>query len=205
MAEVIRYYQESIESSEILKHLNLHRNSFFVVSLHREENVDNPKRLCEFINMLNSLAAAEGLPLVVSTHPRTRKRLNELNVDLHPLIRLVEPLSFTDYVHLQMGAVAVLSDSGTISEESSILKFPAVNLRDSHERPEAMEQANVMMVSASFERLQQALAILSRRGTDVFSLTESPTDYKAINVAEKVSRIIHSYVDIVGKIYQPRS
>lgn len=204
MAEVIRYYQDSIESSQILKRLNLDSDSFFVVSLHREENVDNPKRLCEFINMFNSLAAAEGLPLVVTTHPRTRKRLNELNVDLHPLIRLVEPLSFTDYVHLQMRAVAVLSDSGTISEESSILKFPAVNLRDSHERPEAMEQASVMMVSSSFERLQQALAILNRRGNDAFSQTESPADYKAINVAEKVSRIIHSYVDIARKIYQNR-
>ena len=199
MTEVIHYYKQSIDSSRILQTLGLQQNAFFVVSLHREENVDDLRRLNEFTTMFNSLATQEELPLVISTHPRTRKRLKELNADLHPLIRLVEPLSFTDYVYLQTRATAVLSDSGTISEESSILKFRAVNLRDAHERHEAMEQASVIMVGSSFERLQQALTILRSRGTDEFSQINRPADYQDINVAEKVSRIIHSYIDVVRR------
>lgn len=199
MTEVIHYYKQSIESSRILEALGLQQNSFFVVSLHREENVDDLRRLHEFTAMFNSLAREEALPIVFTAHPRTRKRLMQLNAELHPLIRLVDPLSFSDYVSLQTQATAVLSDSGTISEESSILKFRAVNLRDSHERPEAMEQASVMMVGSNFERLQQALAVLRNRGTDEFSQTKTPNDYQDINVAEKVSRIIHSHIDVVRR------
>jgi len=203
MTEVIHYYTRSIESSQILQTLGLQENSFFVVSLHREENVDNLGRLNEFAIMFNSLAVEENLPLVVSAHPRTRKQLMKLDAELHPLIRLVDPLSFSDYVCLQTKATAVLSDSGTISEESSILKFRAVNLRDTHERPEAMEQASVIMVGSSFERLQQALAIQRRTGANEYSQMNQPNDYQNINVAEKVTRIIHSYVDAVQRNYKP--
>ena len=199
MTEVLHYYKQSIDSSEILRTLGLQQGSFFVASLHREENVDDPSRLKEFVAMFNSLVIEEGKPLVISTHPRTRKRLRELNLNLHHLVQLVEPLSFSDYVCLQTKATAVLSDSGTISEESSILKFRAMNLRDTHERPEAMEQACVIMVGSSYDRLQQALAILRRRGTDEFSRTKQPVDYQDTNVAEKVSRIIHSYVDVIRR------
>lgn len=199
MAEVLHYYRESIESSEILETLSLKKNSFYAVSLHREENVDRPERLEKFVSMLNSLAADDGLPVVMSTHPRTRSRLMGINTQIHPLVRLLEPLSFSEFVHLQTRAVAVLSDSGTISEEASILGFKAINLRDTHERPEAMEQASVMMVGSSLERLRQALAILRNQGKDDFSQINRPNDYKHVNVAEKVSRIIHSYVDVVRR------
>lgn len=197
MAEVLHYYHESIESSEILETLNLKEKFFYAVSLHREENVDKPERLRKFVNMLNSLATDDGLPIVMSTHPRTRSRLTALDTQIHPLVRLLNPLSFSEFVHLQTRAMAVLSDSGTISEEASILGLKAVNLRDTNERPEAMEQASVMMVGASLERLHQALAILKTQGKDSFSQMNRPIDYGHVNVAEKVSRIIHSYVDVV--------
>lgn len=199
MTEVIHYYKQSIDSSRILQTLGLQQNEFFVVSLHREENVDDLRRLNEFTTMFNSLATQEELPLVFSAHPRTRKRLKELNADMHPLIQLVDPLSFTDYVYLQTQATAVLSDSGTISEEASILGFKALNLRDAHERPEAMEEASVMMVGSNIERIQQALQILKNQDMNGNSMMRTPSNYQNPNVAGKVLRIIHSYVDFIRR------
>ena len=192
MREVLSYYEDRFAASSILERLGLSEHSFYVASLHREENVDNPHRLKGFVEMFNLLSRNHGLPVIVSTHPRTRSRLGKLNVKIHEGVRLHEPLSFTDYVRLQMGSKCVLSDSGTISEEASILGFRALNLRDSHERPEAMEEAAVMMVGSSPERVFQALNLhaTDERNTIV---VRTPSSYQVSSVSQKIVRILHSY------------
>ena len=202
MPEVLRHYRGVIDSSMIMGNLKLVTDHFYLVSLHREENVEHPADLDRFLKMLNFLAERDDLPIVVSTHPRTRKGLDVAATHPHSRIQFLPPMRFSDFVHLQMNARVVLSDSGTISEESSILGFKALNLRESHERPEAMEHASVMFIGSSTERLGQSLEILSHQGRDTSSSITTPRDYREINVAEKISRILHSYVDVVRRGYR---
>ncbi len=183
----------------MLERLNLIAGQYFVVSCHREENVDSPQNLDQLINVLHMLSADYGLEIIVSTHPRTRKRLEEKNVSFSPLVHLMKPLGFFDYVHLQMNARIVLSDSGTITEESSILNFPALNIRHAHERPEGMEEASVMMVGLDYERINQAVHILESLERSTVSPLRLPSDYNVDNVSEKVARVILSYTDYVNR------
>ena len=197
MFEVLNYYRASIDASDILARLQLEPGKFFTVSAHREENIDSDKNFIKLVEVLNTVAEKFKLPVIVSTHPRTQKRVDAMGVKFHPNVRLLKPLGFMDYNKLQLEAQAVLSDSGTINEESSILNFPALNLREAHERPEGMEEAAVMMVGLDVERVIQALDILdtqSRGDTRTLCLVE---DYSVPNVSEKVVRIIHSYRDYV--------
>ncbi|PID45480.1 MAG: UDP-N-acetylglucosamine 2-epimerase (non-hydrolyzing) [Proteobacteria bacterium] len=202
MFEVLSHYRTGIEASEALSHLELSEGQFFVVSSHREENIDPDKNFLKLVNILNTVAEYYGYPVIVSTHPRTQKRVDAMNINFHPLVRLLKPLGFKDYNKLQMTAKAVLSDSGTITEESSILNFPALNIREAHERPEGMEEASVMMVGLEKERVMQALFVLesqSRLGNNTPTL-RLVDDYNIPNVAEKVARIIHSYTDYVNRV-----
>lgn len=198
MREVLTYYKDSIKESSVLETLNLTKNNYFVVSSHREENVDSPERLKQLIAILNELSAKYNYPVIVSTHPRTRKRFEELNFEVHPNISFMKPFGFIDYITLQLNARAVLSDSGTITEESSILNFPALNLREVHERPEGFEEASVMFVGLNKDRVLQALDILEQQPRDESRLLNLVDDYKADNVSEKVLRIIMSYTDFVN-------
>jgi len=197
MFEVLHYYRDGINASNVLDRLDLVEEKFFVVSAHREENVDSDQNFFKLVNALNRVAAHYGYPVIVSTHPRTQKRVDAADVKFHPAVRLLKPLGFKDYNKLQISATAVLSDSGTINEESSILNFPALNIREAHERPEGMEEAAVMLVGLEKDRVMQGLAILEHqaRGKDrTLCLVD---DYRRPNVAEKVVRIIHSYRDYV--------
>jgi UDP-N-acetyl-L-fucosamine synthase len=205
MFEVLAFYRPQIEASEVLQRLALQPGDFFVVSAHREENVDDPENLRKLGQVLNALAADYGLPVVVSTHPRTQKRIEGGGMQFHPLVRLLKPLGFHDYVKLQIGARAVLSDSGTISEESSILNFRALNIREAHERAEAMEEAAVMMVGLQVERVRQGLRILDTQPQGEQRLLRPVADYMAPNVSEKVVRIIHSYTDYVNRVVWRKS
>lgn len=200
MYEVLHHYMPQIKASDALSLLELQPEQYFVVSAHREENIESDKSFAKLVNVLNVVAEDYGLPVVVSTHPRTQKRVDMTRANFHPLVRLMRPLGFHDYVSLQMQAKAVLSDSGTINEESSILNFPALNLREAHERPEGMEEAAVMMVGLEVERVRQGLAILKTqtRGTDRY--LRLVADYSIPNVSEKVIRIIHSYTDYVNRV-----
>jgi len=200
MFEVLQHYLPKIEASDVLFRLGLETGRFFLVSAHREENIDSDRQFSKLIAVLNALVEEHDLPMIVSTHPRTQKRLDALGVSFHPHVRLLKPLGFLDYVHLQMHAKVVLSDSGTITEESSILNFPALNIREVHERPEGMEEAAVMMVGLELDRIGQALEILEcqPRGTERGS--RMVTDYNAPNVSEKIVRIIHSYIDYVDRV-----
>jgi UDP-N-acetylglucosamine 2-epimerase (non-hydrolysing) len=198
--EVLTHYRQQIEASDVLARLKLVPHSFFVVSAHREENVDDPLRLTKLAEVLDTLAKDHGLPVIVSTHPRTRKRIEAAGKQFDANVRLLKPLGFHDYVKLQISARAVLSDSGTISEESSILNFPALNLRDAHERPEAMEEAAVMMVGLNVARVRQGLRVLSDQARNGTRTIREVPDYCAPNVSEKVLRIIHSYVDYVNRV-----
>lgn len=200
MFEVLHYYMPQIKASDVVLRLGLTAQQYFVVSAHREENIETDKSFTKLVTVLNSVAEDQGLPVVVSTHPRTQKRVDVVRAQFHPLVRLMKPLGFHDYVNLQMNAKAVLSDSGTINEESSILNFPALNLREAHERPEGMEEAAVMMVGLEVERVRQGLAIVAQqaRGTERdFRLV---ADYSMPNVSAKVVRIIHSYTDYVNRV-----
>lgn len=200
MYEVLQHHMSQITSSDILKRLDLKSEQFYLVSAHREENIDPDTSFSKFVQVINTMGQDHGLPVVVSTHPRTQKKIDQTHTKFHPMVRLIKPLGFIDYVHLQMHAKAVLSDSGTINEEASILNFPALNLREAHERPEAMEEAMVMMVGLEVERVRQGLNILKmqRRGTErQLRLVE---DYNVPNVSEKVVRIIHSYTDYVNRV-----
>jgi UDP-N-acetylglucosamine 2-epimerase len=200
MFEVLNFYLPAIQASDILTRLGLTSYSYFVVSAHREENIESETCFRKLVDVLNSLAEIYGQPVVVSTHPRTRNRVNSSSLEFHPLVRLMKPLGFLDYVHLQIQSRAVLSDSGTINEESSILNFPALNLREAHERPEGMEEAAVMMVGLNMDRVQQGLAILEGQGRGVERSVRLVSDYSMPNVSEKVVRIIHSYTDYVNRV-----
>jgi len=200
MFEVLHYYLPQIQASTILSSNSLVAEEYFVVSAHREENIESEQSFNKLVAVLNAVAEDHSLPVVVSTHPRTQKRIDATGINFHPEVRLLKPLGFNDYVNLQIQAKAVLSDSGTINEESSILNFPALNLREAHERPEGMEEAAVMMVGLEVNRVRQGLAILHSqpRGTErSLRLVE---DYSMPNVSEKVVRIIHSYTDYVNRV-----
>lgn len=200
MFEVINHYMDKIENSSILSQLNLKKGQFFVVSAHREENVDSPIQLAKLANILNSVAEYYDLPIIVSTHPRTRNRIEAEGINFHKNINLLKPLGFHDYNNLQKNAKAVLSDSGTINEESSIMNFPALNLREAHERPEGMEEASVMMVGLSVDRVMQALQILEKQTSGDNRLLRQVYDYSMPNVSEKVVRIIISYTDYIKRV-----
>lgn len=199
MFEVLTHYSKKIESSEILARLKLARGGFFVVSAHREENVDSDLNLLKLGAILNMLAKGYGKRVIVSTHPRTRKRFESRKMRFHKNVELLKPLGFSDYVCLQKNAFAVLSDSGTITEESSILNFPALNIREAHERPEGMEEAAVMMTGLEIDRVRQAIAAVTARKTGRGAYHKVVEDYSVPNVAEKVFRIILSYTDYVNR------
>lgn len=199
MAEVLSFYQDRIATSPILSVMQLTKRKYFVVSAHREENIDSPASFTKLVGVLNALAQEYQLPVIVSCHPRTKKKFDEHQVFFHPAVQIMKPLGFHDYVKLQMDAKAVLSDSGTITEESSILGFPALNLREAHERPEGMEEAAVMMVGLEIERIRQGLSILAHQTQDTRP-TGPVADYSALNVSEKVVRLIHSYTDYVNRV-----
>lgn len=197
MFEVLNYYMKQIDASDVLARLGLIQGRYFVVSVHREENVDSPRQLKELSETLNAVAEHYDMPLIVSTHPRTRKRIESQGLSYHPNIQLLKPLGFHDYNHLQKNSKAVLSDSGTINEESSIMNFPALNIREAHERPEGMEEASVMMVGLGVERVMQGLNILDSQPTGEERMLRLVSDYAMPNVSDKVVRIIHSYRDYV--------
>jgi UDP-N-acetyl-L-fucosamine synthase len=200
MFEVLHHYLPQIKASNVLSRLSLQSEQFFVVSAHREENVESEKSFTKLVAVLNTVAEDHGLPVVVSTHPRTQKRVDATGTKFHHLVRLMKPLGFHDYVSLQMQAKAVLSDSGTINEESSILNFPALNLREAHERPEGMEEVAVMMVGLEIDRVRQGLAILTTQMRGAERSLRLVGDYSMPNVSEKVVRIIHSYTDYVNRV-----
>ena len=199
MKEVLNYYQSKIKASTILDQLKLVPEKYFVVSAHREENVDSPRNMTRLMKLLNTLAEKSQLPIIVSTHPRTQKIINEINPQTNPLIRFLKPFGFLDYVSLQSQAKCVLSDSGTITEESSILNFPALNLREVHERPEGFEEAAVMMVGMSVERALQGLSILENQSRGSKRDLHLVGDYDTDNVSDKVLRIIQSYTDFINR------
>ena len=199
MYEVLHHYLPQIEASDVLARLGLEPREYFLVSCHREENVDSEVNLGKLVEVLNGLARTFGLRVIVSTHPRTRKRMDEHGVRVDARVELMKPLGLLDYVCLQRNARAALSDSGTITEESSILNFPALNIREAHERPEGMEEAAVMMTGLELERVLQGLAILSEQPTGEERLFPMVADYRVPNVSEKVVRIILSYTDYVNR------
>lgn len=200
MFEVLHHYKAKIEASDVLVRLGLTEHQYFIVSAHREENINSDQNFLDLVKMLNAVAEKYQYPVIVSTHHRTRKRIEELNVEFHPLIQLLKPLGFSDYNKLQLSAKATLSDSGTINEESSILNFPALNLRQAHERPEGMEEAAVMMVGLTAERTLQGLDILDHQPRGEERLLRLVADYSMPNVSEKVARIILSYTDYVNRV-----
>lgn len=199
MFEVLNHFKGKIEQSQILNELGLAKNQYFLISSHREENVST-ERYTGFEQLLNLLAETYKLPVIVSTHPRTRKMIEEKGSVFNPLVKLMKPMGFIDYNFLQINAKAVLSDSGTISEESSILNFPALNIREAHERPEAMEEASVMMVGYNTERIMQALKVLETQETGLKRTLRQVNDYSMLNVSEKVVRIIISYTDYIKRV-----
>ncbi|MFM7281836.1 MAG: non-hydrolyzing UDP-N-acetylglucosamine 2-epimerase [Planctomycetia bacterium] len=200
MFEVLNHYRSKIDASDALKRLGLTAGGYFMVSAHREENVDGDESFARLVKVLNTVAAEHGLPVIVSTHPRTQKRVDATGSRFHEQVRLLKPLGLSDYVHLQIHARAVLSDSGTITEESSILNFPALNIREAHERPEGMEEASVMMVGLSVERVMQGLSVLADQSAGERRLLRPVQDYSMPNVSDKVLRIILSYTDYVNRV-----
>ena len=200
MFEVLHHYMPQIQASDALQRLDLEVGKYFVVSAHREENIESEQSFAKLVQVFNGVAEDHRLPVIVSTHPRTQKRVDATGAKFHPNVRLMKPLGFHDYVNLQMQAKAVLSDSGTINEESSILNFPALNLREAHERPEGMEEAAVMMVGLELERVRQGLAILQSQSRGDERNLRLVADYSMPNVSEKVVRIIHSYTDYVNRV-----
>jgi len=200
MLEVLSYYADRIDSSDILTRLGLTENDYFLISAHREENVDSPAQFRKLVLLLSGLAESFDKRVIVSTHPRTRRRLDAEGVTLPSRVELLKPLGFFDYVHLQKHAIAVLSDSGTITEESSILNFPALNIREAHERPEGMEEASVMMTGLDCERVYRALAVVQRQSRETERTFRLVEDYNVPNVSEKVIRIIMSYTDYVNRV-----
>ncbi len=200
MREVLSNYAERIEASDVHKRLGLQKHGYFVVSAHREENIEDPKQFKGLVEILNMLTEQFDLPVILSTHPRTRNKIAATGAQLDPRVQQMKPFGFSDYNALQMNARAVLSDSGTITEESSILNFPALNIRETHERPEGMEEGAVMMVGMNPERVLQCLDILARQPRGEDRLLRMVNDYTPDNVSEKVVRIIHSYTDFVNRV-----
>lgn len=200
MYEVLHYYRPKIEGSGALDRLSLTPLDYFLVSCHREENVDDETNFRGLVAVLNGLAGTFGKRILVTTHPRTRKRIEQEKVELSELVELHKPFGFKDYVKLQMNAKAVLSDSGTITEESSILNFPALNIRQAHERPEGMEEGTVMMVGMNWERIQEGLAVLAGQSREKDRTLSLVRDYDIPNLSEKVVRIILSYTDYVNRV-----
>jgi UDP-N-acetyl-L-fucosamine synthase len=200
MFEVLHYYMPKIQRSAIRDQLKLKERDYFVVSCHREENVDDEANFRGLVEVLTGLAEAYGKRIIVTTHPRTRKRIEQEGIKLPPLAELHKPFGLLDYVNLQMNAYAVLSDSGTINEESSILNFPALNIRQAHERPEGMEEGAVMMVGMNWQRVQEAMAILESQPRGADRSLRLVRDYDVPNVSEKVVRIILSYTDYVNRV-----
>jgi len=200
MREVLDYYSGAISASAALANQNVTAREYFIASAHREENVDSDARLAKLVSVLNAVAERYKWPVILSTHPRTRKRIEATALAFHPQVRLVKPLAFTDYVKLQLHAFAVLSDSGTVNEESSILNLRALNIRDAHERPEGMEEGAVMLVGLESERVLQALDVLEDQPCGTDRLLREVVDYGVPNVSDKVVRIIHSYTDYVNRV-----
>lgn len=200
MLEVLNYYQEKINNSKILSKLQLEEGKYFLVSAHREENIDSDSNFKKLVNILNVVASKYELPIIVSTHPRTQKRIDTMRSEFSDNINFLKPLGFNDYNKLQLMAKATLSDSGTINEESSILNFPALNLREAHERPEGMEEAAVMMVGLNDLRVLQALEVLENQTRGKERLIKEVNDYKISNVSDKIVRIILSYTDYVNRV-----
>ncbi|MBC8227326.1 MAG: UDP-N-acetylglucosamine 2-epimerase (non-hydrolyzing) [Gammaproteobacteria bacterium] len=200
MDEVLEFYKCSISESEILKKQKLELHRYFVVSAHREENIDSDINFNKLIDILDFLSKNYRLPIVFSAHPRTKKRLDKSKRKLNPLIKIIKPLGFNDYLALQINSKAVLSDSGTITEESSILNFPALNIREAHERPEGMEEGAVMMTGLSVDRVSQCLTILKDQKRGKQRQLRKVKDYDAPNVSDKVLRIIHSYTDYINRV-----
>ena len=197
MFEVLHSRKEDIEKSDVLERLGLEEGKYFVVSAHREENINSEVNFLDLVDSLNAVAEKYNMSLIVSTHPRTRKMIEAKGIEFNPLVKTMKPLGFNDYVKLQIKSKAVLSDSGTISEESSILGFKALNIRQAHERPEAMEEASVMMVGLKKERILQGLEVLETQEGDTLRLV---ADYSMPNVSDKVLRIILSYTDYVNRV-----
>jgi len=204
MYEVLSYYMPKIDASAIVARLGLIPHEYYVVSAHREENIDNPAQFAKLVDMLNRLASNKGKRLIVTTHPRTRKQIDRNKVQLDPLVELIQPLGLTDYVKLQMSARAVLSDSGTITEESSILNFPALNIRETHERPEGMEEGAVMMTGLGWDTIEAALTLLETQPRGSQRSLRMVSDYSTPNVSDKVVRIIMSYVHYINRVVWSR-
>jgi UDP-N-acetylglucosamine 2-epimerase len=204
MFEVLNHYRDGIDASDVLQRLGLESGKFFVVSAHREENIDSDKNFLKLVDVLNTVAVTFGYPVIVSTHPRTQKRVDALGIVFHENVNLLKPLGFKDYNKLQLESKAVLSDSGTINEESSILNFPALNIREAHERPEGMEEAAVMMVGLEVERVLQGLMILESQASGAERTLRLVADYSMPNVSEKVARVVHSYTDYVNRVVWKR-
>ena len=200
MFEVLNTYREGIESSDVLERLGLQKHKFFVVSVHREENVDSDINFSNLVDSLNTIAETYQMPVIFSTHPRTQKRVKAMGVEFNPLVQLLKPLGFKDYNKLQVSSKIVLSDSGTINEESSIMNFPALNLREAHERPEGMEEAAVIMAGLGVRRIMQSLAILESQPRGEERLIRQVYDYSMANVSDKIVRILHSYTDYVNRV-----
>lgn len=200
MYEVLHKYLPQIENSDVLKRLDLKSGRYFLVSAHREENIDSDVSIKKLVTILNTLSELYKIPLIVSTHPRTQNRIDSIGVRFHHNVKLMKPFGFHDYLKLQISSKAVLSDSGTINEESSILNFPALNIREAHERPEAMEEATVMMVGLELERVLQGLSILNDQLKGSKRTILQVSDYSKQNVSDKVVRIIHSYTDYVNRV-----
>lgn len=205
MHEVLTHYLPLMKASNVLSRLGLVARDYFVISCHREENVDSPIQFGRLVEVLNTIAERYGKRIIVSTHPRTRKRFDALAMPLSPKIDLMKPLGLVDYVRLQMDAIAVLSDSGTINEESSILNFPALNIREAHERPEGMEEAATVMTGLTVDRVLQSLELVLSQGRGGERTLHQVKDYSVPNVAEKVVRVIFSYTDYVNRVVWRKS
>lgn len=200
MFEVLHYYMDQIDASDVLDRMELTEGEYFVVSAHREENIESDRTFFRLVDIINDLAEMYDRPVIVSTHPRTKNRIDAANIAFHANVRLCKPLGFHDYVRLQKSARVVLSDSGTITEEASILNFPAINLREAHERPEGMEEATVMMTGLSIERVRQVMTILEGQARGDTRDLRLVADYSMPNVSDKVVRILHSYTDYVRRV-----